>query len=332
MKRISLVIILFITSLLVIGFSWWNVNSKAPSSSNEKIRFVVEKGKNASQVSQELYKKGLIKSPLAFKFYVQLTGKSKNIQAGEFELSPNRSLSEILEDLSHGPLQLWITVTEGLRREEIVEKFISGLGMDNSKGITFKSEFLLASKDLEGKLFPDTYLFPRDVTAGAVVKRMNNVFNTKLSEILENKKTSLSSEEVVVLASIIERETKTGAERAIVAGILMNRLNIGMPLQVDASVQYAIASEQSTTNISKQKNWWPILTREDLNVDSKFNTYKFGGLPPAPIASAGQSALEAAARPAETEYFYYIHEPKGTIHYARTLDEHNANVRQYLGK
>jgi UPF0755 protein len=151
---------------------------------------------------------------------------------------------------------------------------------------------------------------------------MNDTFTAKTSG-LTPQGSNLSFADSVILASILERETKTDAERPVVAGILINRLNLGMPLQVDATVQYAVGTS---------KDWWPILTLEDLKVNSLYNTYKYAGLPPGPIANPGLSSLKAAFNPAQTDYLYYIHDPTGQIHYAKTLAEQNANIAKYLGK
>jgi len=319
---------------LVGGIFWWKWNSRPISDDKTPIRIVIPRGRSAAQVAQELYRKGLIRSPLVFKFYVQLTGKAKNIQAGEFQLSPNLSIPEILEMFSKGPLQLWVTVPEGLRREEIVGRFIEGLEMQGIQAETFGQEFLESSEGKEGFLFPDTYLFPRNATASAVIKVMNQTFEKKIDEDLRGAiaKSDFTLEEIITLASIIERETKTSEERPIVAGIFMNRIDIGMGLQADATVQYAIASSKCKSNSKSECSWWPILTKEDLQIDSPYNTYKFKGLPPLPIANPGLSSIKAAIYPEDSDYFYYLHDPDGKIHYAKTLSEHNENVRKYLGK
>ncbi|KKQ94361.1 MAG: Aminodeoxychorismate lyase [Candidatus Woesebacteria bacterium GW2011_GWB1_39_10b] len=326
-----LLLTLFIS--LVGGIFWWKWNSRPISDDKTPIRIVIPRGRSAAQVAQELYRKGLIRSPLVFKFYVQLTGKAKNIQAGEFQLSPNLSIPEILEMFSKGPLQLWVTVPEGLRREEIVGRFIEGLEMQGIQAETFGQEFLESSEGKEGFLFPDTYLFPRNATASAVIKVMNQTFEKKIDEDLRGAiaKSDFTLEEIITLASIIERETKTSEERPIVAGIFMNRIDIGMGLQADATVQYAVASAKCLMP-SACNNWWPILTKEDLQIDSPYNTYKFKGLPPLPIANPGLSSIKAAIYPEDSDYFYYLHDPDGKIHYAKTLSEHNENVRKYLGK
>ena len=335
MKKILIpgILLLALFISLMGGVFWWKWNSRPISDDKTPIRIVIPRGRSASQVAQELYKKGLIRSPFVFKFYVQLTGKTKNIQAGEFQLSPNLSIPEILEVFSKGPLQLWVTVPEGLRREEIAGRFIEGLEMQGAQAETFGQEFLESSEGKEGFLFPDTYLFPRNATASAIVKVMNQTFEKKIDDELRGviAKSDFTLEETITLASIIERETKTSEERPIVAGIFMNRIDIGMGLQADATVQYAVASERCTVD-SGQCNWWPILTKEDLAIDSPYNTYKFKGLPPAPIANPGLSSIKAAIYPEDSDYFYYLHDPGGKIHYAKTLSEHNENVRKYLGK
>ena len=150
---------------------------------------------------------------------------------------------------------------------------------------------------------------------------MTDTFDSK-TEDLENR-SGLSFEKAIVLASIIERETKTDQERPVVSGILIKRLNSGWPLQTDAAVQYAVGTS---------KEWWPILTLDNLSAGSPYNTYKYQGLPPTPIASPGLSSIRGVLNPTESEYWYYIHDTKGQIHYAETLEEHNTNIARYLGK
>lgn len=331
-KRFLIPVILLLIILISAagGFIWWRDVSKPVASSKETIDFLVIKGRSASQIGQSLYEKGLIKSPLAFKFLVQLTGKSDQIQAGEFRLSPSFSLEQIVDVLSGPPLELWVTIPEGLRREEIVERFITGLEKQGQDTTEFRREFLERSENLEGYLFPDTYLFPRDVKASTVVSALKNTFDKKMGEVGSKYPSGYDLNDIVTLASLIEREAITNEERPVVAGILYNRLENDWPLQVDAAVQYAIAN----TNCKGKFGcvWWPKnLTKEDLEIDSPYNTYKYPGIPPAPISNPGLESLKAAADPTPSDYYFYIH-ADGKIYYAKTLDEHNANVRKYLGK
>ena len=323
----------FIAAALLLfgsGFFWWRQSSKAPSSEGKTVDFLVVRGRNAGQIGDLLFEEGLIKSALAFKIYVQVLGKADKIQAGQFRISPSFTLAKVVDTLTKPPAELWVTVPEGLRREEVVERFIKGLEIKEAEQEFFRQEFLSESEGAEGFLFPDTYLFPRTATAATIVKRMRSTFDIRAKTLEEASSSSLSLDEIVTLASIIERETKTNDERPAVAGILLNRLEIGMGLQADATVQYAVATLNCRAGV--ECNWWPVLTGNDLSINSPFNTYRFRGLPPSPIASPGLSSLKAAANPEETDFLYYLHDAQGSIHYAETLTEHNENVRKYLGK
>lgn len=317
MKKLLLLPLLL---LLAIGSGviWLYFNTQPVSSNKEFKNFLIPKGSSASSVGNKLQSAGLVKSGLAFRIYLQFTGQAKKIQTGEFRLSPSFNLFQVVDQLSRGPIEIWVTVPEGLRREEIAARFASNLDRDQ----TFINEFLNSSKGKEGYLFPDTYLFPKDASASAVVAKMVKTFDAKTADLTQTG-SSLSSKDLVTLASLIERETKGDAERPVVAGIILNRLNAGWPLQIDASVQY-VAGNAS--------NWWPILTKADLQINSPYNSYKFTGLPPAPIASPGITSIKAAYNPEANDYWYYIHDNSGVIHYAKTLEEHNANIRKYLGK
>ncbi|OGZ27997.1 MAG: hypothetical protein A2427_03225 [Candidatus Nealsonbacteria bacterium RIFOXYC1_FULL_40_7] len=316
MKKISVVVIGFVGLVfwgLLAGMVWWKGATGAPSKNEENVSFLITKGSGAEKIGRNLKETGLIKSAFAFKVYLQVYGLATKVPPGEFELTGNLTLGEIVETLLKGPTELWITVPEGLRREEVVEKFIEGLGLTDEEAVSLRKEFLAESVGMEGYLFPDTYLFPKDIQASRVVNVMRSTFEKKFPG---------GSEEAVILASILERETLTAKERPVVAGILMNRLNNDWPLQADATIQYALG---------EPGKWWPRpLTRADLEINSLYNTYKFIGLPPGPIANPGLTSLNAAANPEETEYWYYIHDTDGVIHYAETLEEHNQNVQMYL--
>lgn len=327
MKRLLFLPLLVVFALAVVVI-WFYINvqpvSNNGATSDDKnfSNFIITKGSSASQIGNKLQSAGLIKSALAFKIYLQFTGQSGKLQSGQFKLSSAFSLFQNINALFSGPIEIWVTIPEGLRHEEIAEKFATALGKDT----VFTNEFLQVSKGKEGYLFPDTYLFPLDITVTAIVKKMADTFSTKTLGLIPQG-SSLTFSEAVTLASLIERETKTDAERPVVAGIILNRIRIGMALQVDATLQYALGYQQ------REKTWWKKeLTDEDKKIDSPYNTYKFMGLPPAPIANPGFSSLKAAFNPVDTDYLYYIHDTTGQIHYAKTLSEHNANVAKFLSK
>lgn len=284
MKKLALLFLLFI--LAIVGaFVWFLKNVDPVSNQIGYIDFSVSSGSNATQIGSNLYKAGLIKNPLAFKIYVQFSGVSGGIQAGEYRLSPSFNLFQIVSQLSKSPLEVKVTIPEGFDRKEIAAKFAKSLDRDQA----FIDKFLVDSLKDEGYLFPDTYLVGNNATPGAIIAKMKANFDFRTADM------SLTRDQVI-LASIIEKETKSVEERPIVAGILTNRLKVGMALQVDVAP----------------------------------DTYKERGLPIGPIANPGLISLKAAVSPAKTDFWYYLHDPTGLIHYAKTLDEQNVNIKKYL--
>lgn len=319
----KLLLILCLVFVVIAGSTTWvYLNTKPVSGETAVKNFLILKGTAASVVGNNLQEAGLISNSLVFKLYLYVSGRQKSLIAGEYGLSPNLSLFEIVNQLTHGPKEIWVTIPEGLRKEEIAEKYIKTFGLEADAASSFRSEFLLAASGKEGYLFPDTYLFAKDVTATLVVTKMLTTFDKKAAEVTHNQ---------LVMASLIERETRTDAERPIVAGILYKRIAIGMPLQVDATVQYAVVNSKIKDQNSKVENFWPEITLEDRKINSAFNTYQILGLPPAPIANPGLSAIKAAINPEKSNYLYYLHDAQGVIRYASTLEEHNQNIRKYLG-
>lgn len=305
------------------AWAWYFSQTAPPSTSREEKRFVITKGSSATKIAKDLEEAGLIKSALAFKVYTQLNGISGNIPPGEFSIPQNLNIEQLISHLRKGPTELWVTIPEGLRREEIVEKVIEQLEIKDAAA--FRQEFLSLTEGDEGYLFPDTYLFPKEATAERVVNLLKSTFNAKFTYA---GKGVLSREEAVILASIIERETITDEERPIVAGVLLNRMDQGWPLQADATAQYALGTARCRGKVDC--DWWVPPLRANLEVNSPYNTYVINGLPPAPISNPGLSSLNAAANPAETDYMFYIHDRNGKIHFAQTLEQHNQNVQKYL--
>ncbi len=284
-------------------------------------RFVVPKGEPVQKIATRLAEDGLIRNPWAFRLTVKLDKVESKLQAGSFELSPSMSLREIGQKLSTGTNDVWVTIPEGWRREEIAQSLSKlELGSYNA------AEFLRVTEGLEGKLFPDTYLVPREMTSQALANVLTNTFEKKIEIGLadEIEASDHDFESALVMASLIEREARGYEEMRHVAGILWHRIAIGMPLQVDATLQY------SKGYSATQQSWWVSPTAADKAVDSPFNTYSNPGLPPRPICNPGLDAVRAALNPLETDDLFYLHDGQGVIHYGRTLDEHNANVVRYL--
>lgn len=316
MKYKIFALILTTAAIIVTLFFYFKTLLLPVSQDATKKDFLIAKGSSVSLIGKNLEKAGLIKNGIVFKFYVQVTNSQNKILAGEFELSPNLSLSQIVNELKKGPKEIWVTVPEGLRREEIALKFKTALQKDD----IFLQEFLRLTEDKEGYLFPDTYLFPKSATVNQIVNKLESTFNAKVKSV---------TREQIIMASLLERETFADSEKPLVAGVLFKRLNNDWPLQVDATLQYAKDSSKFKSVLESNKYWEPIYSN-DKEINSPFNTYKNLGLPPAPISNPGLSTIEAAMNPEESEYWYYIHDNDGKIHFGRDLSEHNANIDKYL--
>lgn len=321
MKQKFLVLISIILTAAVLFSLWWNQAIK-PADPTDKIpvTFTVKKGESARSISERLKNQGFIRSSLAFFIRARFTGLGNDIQAGQFILTPSMDMDTIATTLTHGTIDVRVTIPEGWRNEEIALKLTQGFGIP-------ESEFLKVSS--EGYMFPDTYFIPQDASAAAIAKLMLDNFNKKLSAFDENKikKKGLTLKEIVAIASLVEREASHDEDRPLVASVILNRLKIGMKLDIDATIQYALGYQQ------KEKSWWKKeLTLDDINIQSPYNTYRNAGLPPSPIANPGIEALEAVYNAPDTDYIYYISDATGKIHPAKTIEEHNTNISKYLNK
>lgn len=315
--RILIVIgllLVVLTGIGLIGLNWYQQNIQAPSTANSPQTITVNENATTQSVLVELETKGLIKSTTAAKIYLRLN-TSPTVKPGTYSIPAGSSLPKILEIISSSPKDIRVTFPEGWRREQYAARLENAYAQ--IPGARFsKSEFLTLTQNKEGHLFPDTYNLPATATPQQVID---------ILELNFKKKTGLdpfTDQRIIIVASMVERETRNDVERPIVAGIINNRLQAGWLLNIDATVQYAIDTS------SKPSEYWKPLTNTQF--PSLFNTYLHTGLPPAPICNPGLSSIEAAKAPAETDYMYYLHDSTGAIHFAKTLDEHNRNVDRYL--
>lgn len=314
-QLIAWLLIILIGSFLVKG--WWSSQFAPVSQDTTQKAFVVKRGESTSSIADNLQKQGLIRSSTAFKVALRLKGNPK-IEAGDFKLSPSQSTDQIIVALGKGSLDKWVTLLEGWRVEEMAQKLNGELGVK-------ELDFLAVSK--EGYMFPDTYLFNKDVAVSDIAYEMKNTFDQRFSNNLQQKirAQGLTPDQGVILASIVEREARSDKVRTMVASILLKRLNIGMGLNADATIQYALGYQPA------EKSWWKRnLTKDDLKVNSAYNTYLHAGLPPTPISNPGLSSLQAVAdADSSTPYLYYYHDSQGNSYYAKTLDEQNQNVANH---
>lgn len=308
-------------SLLIVGvigitafFAWWQMSITPANSSDTTPKiFAVTAGEGIRDIANRLKSNNLIRNQVAFFIYVKATGLETKIQAGDFRLSPSMTLAQLADALTHGTTDVWITIPEGWRSEEIRE-FLEKQPMPyGNREITME---LQDWQKKEGKFFPDTYLVPKSETIIMFLDLMFENFSKKVTFPVTDKQ--------LIVASLVEREAKTEEDRPLVASVIYNRLEAGMALDIDATVQYALGQQ-------KNGDWWKKdLTQDDLKVKSPYNTYQNVGLPPVPICNPGLSAINAAISPAQTNYLFYLHDSQGNAHFAKTLQEHNANVAKYL--
>jgi len=309
-----------VLSLAGIAGFWFNWGTKPKSNiKDQKVKiFVIQKGEATDSIVKKLHKDGFIRSSSAFKLLLYKEGLIGKIQAGDFRLSSTMNAQKIAQELTHGTLDSWITLIEGWRSEEIGSYLVNqGFDIDINYWLS-----IINHSNFEGFLFPDTYLIPKEASAEAVIKILRDNFDQKIEALVPSiQKSNLDLKEIVILASIVEREAKHEEDLSVVAGILIKRWRNDWPLQVDVSVQYIIG---------KEENWWPKVKKTDLKVDSSYNTYLYPGLPPAPICNPGFSTIKAVIDSQQSEYWYYLSDKQGQMHYAETLEEHNQNIQKYL--
>ncbi len=309
MKKSLITILLFclFIFILVQGFYF----SKNPQGQEEF--FLVKKGDSVFQIGQNLEERGFIKNKYLFNLYVLASGKQFKLQAGEYVLSSSMSISKISQKLISGNIaKEIITIPEGWNLRDIAWYF-------ENKGM-FQAEELYEMTELEGYLFPDTYEISRGASLEEIIKKMTDNFNKKLTpELREDiQKQEKTVSEIVIIASLLEKEIQTLEDKKMVAGILLNRLQVGMPLQIDATITYI--TKKQTTNISK----------EDTQIDSPYNTYKYTGLPLGPICNPGMESIKAAIYPQPNSYWYYLSTPEGETIFSKTLEEHNIAKAKHL--
>ena len=336
MKNRRSKILAIILALLIIGgalaLAHWCRAQLAPVAVSGESQIVrIASGSGVNRITRQLEAAGLIRSAPALEIYLAYSGLGRKLKAGAFELAPTMSGIEMAEHIAAGQTgSRKITVPEGLRLQQIAERVAASglttadefLAAATPAGVVGQVKFDLPRHSLEGYLLPETYEFALDADARQIVVRMvrelEREFVTPNAEAIAASKLNLH--QIITLASLVEREAKVDHERAIIAGVLMNRLDIGMKLQCDATVQYALDKHKSR------------LTFADLKVESPYNTYLHKGLPPGPIAAPGIASLEAALHPAKTDALFYVARPDGRHVFTRTYAEHLAAIRKIRGE
>jgi len=306
---ISLVAMLgLITFAALYAFNNFSNDSDKPQ---RDVKVIIPEGMNATDIGKLLEDKGVIKSAFVFKMTVRQKGVGSDLKPGEYDLKTGMEYDEVIDILAEGPKIVYVDITfpegwlakqmaarlealTGISPEEYLQIVESGQVEGN---YAFLQDNGAPSKNLEGYLFPNTYTVEKEeITAQEFIKTQLDQFQKATSGLDWSKAESLGRTpyEIIVIASLIERETMVDDERPLVAAVIYNRLNKGMPLQIDATVQYALPK------------WKERLTYEDLKVDSPYNTYKQKGLPPGPICNPGLDSIDAALNPSLDDYLYYV--------------------------
>ncbi|HKW01308.1 MAG TPA: endolytic transglycosylase MltG [Vicinamibacterales bacterium] len=330
LKRIGILFLLLLVAAA--GGAWWmktRLETPYKGFDAQEVFVDLPSGIGVSAIGERLTDAGVVPDPWTFRLVAHLDHVDRKLQAGEYRFAEPATPHEVAARLARGDVYTHpITFPEGLTSVEMADIFgKSGLGTAAEFRAAAKETSLVADLDpdaesLEGYLFPSTYALARRAGATATVQAMVTEFNKAFDPQLrlDAAARNMTPRDVVTLASIIEKETARPEERPIVSAVYQNRLKIGMPLQCDPTVIYAMMLAGT---------WNGNIRRTDLQMDSPYNTYRHAGLPPGPIASPGKSSLEAAVHPADVKYLYFVSRNDGTHVFATTLEEHNRNVAKY---
>lgn len=331
MKSIIKIFLLAVLTVVVIIFlakkNYDSVITQPNSDSSDKITLQIESGESIDKIIQDLVDQGILKESWAnyFRIYLKLNNISEKIQAGTYEIPKNLSIKEIAETIQQAKgLDIWVTIQEGLRKDEIAEILATELAK-GSNPLFNKEEFLSLTTDteyisslefpytltnLEGYLFPDKYAFSVDATTKDVLTKLITNFKEKVG--------TQDTYEDLIIASMVEREGRSADDRPMIADIIKRRYTEGWLLQLCSTVLYS------------KKDWTHVITKSDMEEDNVYNTYKKSGLTPTPICNPGLEAINAVRNPESNPYYYFIHDDDGNVHYAKTLAEHNKNIETYL--
>ncbi len=325
------VLLLVVLAAAIGGGGWWTWQRlHTPYRGFEGAELFVEipQGTSTAGIGRRLEEAGVVSDAWTFRVAVWWTGRARALKAGEYRFDEAATPVEVVAQLAEGRVySRALTFPEGLTLAEMATLF-------ESRGFGPRKDFLQAAsdpspiadlapsaRDLEGYLFPETYLLGHAATAAQLVNQMVSRFRAVWGEVTAARAPdTLTPHQVVALASLVEKETASAEERPFVAAVYRNRLRIGMGLQADPTVVYAL---------SRAGRYNGNIRRVDLAIDSPYNTYRYPGLPPGPIASPGRAAIEAALAPADVRYLFFVSRNDGSHAFSETLREHNANVRRF---
>ncbi|MBX4187061.1 MAG: endolytic transglycosylase MltG [Candidatus Doudnabacteria bacterium] len=344
-NSVLLILGLLVVTALVLGIYYYTKVNRAATSESREVRVSIAKGSSTRQIATDLENQKVISNKNIFIIYSKLHNAGGKIQAGDYLLNSNMTVAEVVDVLTAGKVAASgtnVTIVEGLNNKQIGNYLVSRGIIQNRSDLenvldqdnfNFKFETEAKQFNYQGFLFPDTYKLSKDKSVADLVSKMLNNFESKISDqmLTDIQKQNRKLSNVLILASIIEKEVgrnkekitaedlqAMNQERKLVASVFYNRLQIGMALESDATVNYITGKADRSVTI------------EDTKIKSPYNTYRQAGLPPAPISNPGLDSIMSAIYPADTDYLYFLNAPDGTAYFAKTLAEHNANKARYL--
>ena len=313
MKKLIIIFLIVLSVLAYMQIKGW-IAEGGPLLNVTNV--VVPKGASLKTVAEELSRAGVIDKPWLFRIMARINGLAKHLKAGEYQFMPGISLQAAMDKIARGEVFFRrITLPEGLTSGQIMYLIANYPDLEGEIDLDVK----------EGELLPETYSFELGASRNSIILQARAAMQKALEEVWASRDSSLPLKDVnelLTLASIIEKETGVPEERPLVASVFLNRLKKGMRLQTDPTVIYAITEGETSFGRS--------LKRADLKIDSPYNTYLNYGLPPGPICNPGREALMAAARPQQSDYLYFVADGKGGHRFARSLNEHNRNVKAWV--
>lgn len=312
---------IFILGLLAMYFFFFS----APQREVTDDAFIVNKKQTLEQTVDKLKTQGFIRNEKAFQWILKIKKINKDIEPGGYYLSKNMNAWRVAEEINSVADMKWVTIPEGYRKEQIGEVLAETLNWSEEELNKWNTVYTKMNVEyLEGTYFPDTYLIPIDENGLDIAKRMTRRFDEQFAPYIKQfANQNILWTTGLKLASIIQREAAGKSDMALISGIMWNRLNQEISLDIDATVQYARGKTEN--------GWWAPIKAEDIDkIDSPYNTYKYKGLPPHPIANPGLDAIEATLNPEDTECIYYLHDSNRQIHCAKTYEEHKTNIEKYL--
>jgi len=290
---------------------------------------IIPQGASTADIANTLHQQGIIRNPLMFRILTRMQKLDNKLQAGEYEVAPHMSMSEVLRKITSGETVSYVfTIPEGFTVEQIANLLAE-------KGLGDREQFLAQARKgnpaygflpatsasgyvVEGFLFPDTYRIPKGMKEEAILAMMLQKFDTTVTPQMREtaSQQGLSLFQMVTLASLVEREAKAAADRPIIAAVFLQRLKFEMPLQSCATIQYILGTPKTELSI------------QDTQIESPYNTYMNPGLPPGPIANPGVASISAVLNPAKTDALYFVAKPDGTHIFSRSYDEHLTAIEQ----